>query len=127
MRIELNKLLVLIKTREVSFSSLYYKIGGVTIRVFLIYLLLNIILIPWYVGNLFVGILGIGTTVLDSRYTLLFLIYIIIMIPNIVIFAIMHFLRNKLKISLKLNLLFFIIFGIVLFYFVFIKTLTLME
>ncbi|KEF39028.1 hypothetical protein M670_01414 [Schinkia azotoformans MEV2011] len=91
--------------------------GDKTIRVILIYLLFNVLLIPIY-RLIFIAIVMMEFI---EPNTLMgyFVVYLITITPNLLLFTLLYLLGEKLKIDKKLNNLIFLITSIFIFIFVF--------
>jgi hypothetical protein len=81
-------------------------------KTFLFYLVTNIIFIPFY------SAIMIETRLLTrGNIDDLLVLFFYNVVPNLFVFITIHFLAHRLKLSKKLNFLFFILFAFILFYF----------
>lgn len=90
------------------------------IKTFLVYLIANILLVPYYMYLFFTLVFAMGTQT-GKDVGLLMIGYFIGMLPNILIGLLLWFARNRFKFNPKINLICFLLSSIWVFYFLFVK------
>lgn len=91
---------------------------------FFIYFIVNLLLIPIYLGIQGINVWSAGMTGNDFKFQslpLLIFSFLVASIPNLITYLILRF-----KFGLYLNLLFFTFFTLLLFYFIVIQSLTIL-